>query len=135
MAELKTKPTGTSVDEFLGTITDEIKRRDSMVILEIMRQASGAEPKRWGTSIVGFGDQHYHYASGREGDWFVVGFSPRKENLTLYLTFGGLGDIELVKKLGNCKTGKGCLYIKKLQDVNMDVLKDLIKLAIRMNSS
>jgi hypothetical protein len=134
MAELKTKKSAASVEDFLNTTTDESKRRDAFVILEMMGQISGSEPRMWGTSIVGFGDRHYHYASGREGDWFVVGFSPRKENLTLYLTFGGIEDIELVKKLGKYKAGKGCLYIKRLQDVNLDVLKELISLTVSMNS-
>jgi hypothetical protein len=126
MAELKTKPTGASVEEYLNTVEDETKRRDSFVILQIMQQATGAEPRMWGSNIVGFGDRHYHYASGREGDWFIVGFSPRKQNLTLYLTFGGLEDIKLLEKLGKYKTGKGCLYLKKLQDVDLGVLKELI---------
>jgi hypothetical protein len=134
MAELKTQKSDASVDDFLNTTADETKRRDAFVILEMMRQISGSEPKMWGPSIVGFGDRHYRYASGREGDWFVVGFSPRKENLTLYLTFGGLEDIDLVKKLGKYKTGKGCLYIKRLQDVNLDVLKELISLTVKINS-
>ena len=135
MAELKTKLTGASVEEFLNTIADETKRRDAFLILEMMWQASGAEPRMWGSSIIGFGDRHYHYASGREGDWFVVGFSPRKENLTLYLTFGGLQDLGLLKELGKHTTGKGCLYIKRLQDVHLDVLKELIRLVVAKNSS
>ncbi len=134
MAELKTKPSNASVEEFLNTIDDETKRSDSFMILAMMRQVSNSEPRMWGTSIVGFGDRHYHYASGREGDWFLVGFSPRKENLTLYLTFGGLQDIELLKRLGKYKTGKGCLYIKRLRDVDLEVLKDLINECVSRNS-
>ena len=134
MAEVKTKLTGASVYEFLNTITDETKRRDSLAILEMMQQISGAEPKMWGSSIVGFGDRQYHYASGRAGDWFVVGFSPRKENLALYLSLGGLPDLGLLKELGKHTTGKGCLYIKKLQDVNLGVLKELISLVVAKNS-
>lgn len=135
MAELKTKKTAGSVEDFLNSTDDESRRRDAFVILEIMQEISGSKPRMWGTSIVGFGDRHYRYASGREGDWFVVGFSPRKENLTLYLTFGGLQEIELLKKLGKYKAGKGCLYIKRLQDVNMDVLRELISLTAAMNSA
>jgi hypothetical protein len=134
MAELKTKPSEASVEEYLNAIKDETKRSDSFVILEMMGQATSAEPRMWGSSIIGFGDRHYHYASGREGDWFLVGFSPRKENLTLYLTFGGLQDIKLLEKLGKYKTGKGCLYLKRLRDVNIDVLKELIKLTVEKNS-
>jgi hypothetical protein len=133
MAELKTKPTGMSVEGFLTTITDETKRADAYAISEMMRQATGAEPRMWGSAIVGFGDRHLHYASGRDLDWFIIGFSPRKEALTLYLTLGGIQDIDLLKKLGKYKTGKGCLYIKRLADINREVLKELIGLAVEKN--
>jgi len=135
MAELKTKPTGASVEEYLNTIEDETKRRDSFAILQIMQRATGAEPRMWGSNIVGFGDRHYHYASGREGDWFIIGFSPRKENLTLYLTFGGLENNKLLEKLGKYKTGKGCLYLKKLQDVDLIALEELINSIVHSYSS
>jgi Domain of unknown function (DU1801) len=126
MAELKTKVNKASVDKFLKGIKDEQSRDDCYKILEVMKKATKAEPKMWGTSIVGFGDYHYKYASGREGDWFLVGFSPRKQNLTLYL-MGGLGaHDELLSNLGKYTTGKGCLYIKKLEDVDMKVLKKLV---------
>ncbi|PWB56380.1 MAG: hypothetical protein C3F13_02245 [Anaerolineales bacterium] len=134
MSELKTKPSEASVEEYLNTIEDVTKRNDSFVILEMMRQITEAEPRMWGSSIIGFGDRHYRYESGREGDWFLVGFSPRKENLTLYLTFGGLQDIKLLDKLGKYKTGKGCLYLKRLREVNIDVLKELIILNVEKNS-
>ena len=126
MAENKTQRTDASVEEFLNTIPDETRRKDAFVILDLMRQATGAEGKMWGSSIVGFGERHYHYASGREGDWFVVGFSPRKQAMTLYLSYGDIQKFSLLSKLGKHKTGKGCLYINKLADVDLAVLKELI---------
>ena len=126
MAELKTKPNDQSVDDFLQALPDERKRRDSYVILEMMKRATGAQPRMWGGSMVGFGTRHYRYASGREGDWFVTGFSPRKQNLTLYLAYALDRYEALLKKLGKHKTGKGCLYINKLDDVDMSVLEELI---------
>jgi hypothetical protein len=124
MAEIKTKATTASVEAFLQGIKDEKKREDCYQILKIMKKATKAKPKMWGTSIIGFGDFHYVYASGREGDWFVTGFSPRAQNLTLYAA-GGF-DQQLLKKLGKHKTGKGCLYINKLEDVDPKVLSELI---------
>ena len=124
MAELKTQVTHASVDEFLQGIRDAKKREDCYQILKIMKKATRADPKMWGTSIVGFGEYHYVYASGREGDWFITGFSPRVQNLTLYMMEGF--DPELLKKLGKFKTGKGCLYINKLEDVDAKVLDELI---------
>lgn len=129
MAELKTKATQESVDQFLKGIKDEKKRQDCFQILDIMKKATKAEPKMWGTSIVGFGDYHYKYASGRENDWFITGFSPRAQNLTLYL-MGGF-DSGLLKNLGKYKTGKGCLYINKLEDVDTKVLKELVTKAVK----
>jgi hypothetical protein len=129
MAELKTKVTKVSVDKFLQGIKDEKKREDCYQILKIMKKATKAEPKMWGTSIIGFGDYHYVYASGREGDWFITGFSPRVQNLTLYM-MGGF-DQELMKKLGKYKTGKGCLYINKLEDVYTKVLDKLITTSVK----
>jgi hypothetical protein len=131
MAELKTKVNKASVDKFIKSIKDEQTREDCYKILDIMQKATKAEPKMWGTSIVGFGDYHYKYASGREGDWFLVGFSPRKQNLTIYL-MGGL-DVhkDLLKKLGKYSTGKGCLYIKKLEDVDIKVLKELVSTSVK----
>ena len=124
MAELKTKVTKASVEKFLEGIKDEKKRADCFQLLKIMKKATKAEPKMWGTSIVGFGDYRYVYASGREGDWFLTGFSPRVQNLTLYM-MGGF-DSDSLKKLGKYKTGKGCLYINKLEDVDLKALNDLI---------
>jgi len=133
MAELKTKLNNASVDTFLKGIKHEQARADCYQILEIMKYATKAEPKMWGTSIVRFGNYHYIYESGREGDWFLMGFSPRKQNLTLYLMGGFNGHEELLKKLGKHSLGKGCLYIKKLEDVDAKVLKELVtKSAKRM---
>ena len=126
MAELKTKLNDASVDKFLQQINDEQKQADSFQVAEIMKKVTKAEPKMWDTSIVGFGKYHYKYASGREGDWFVVGFSPRKQNLTLYIRGGFSGHEELRGKLGKHSLGKGCLYIKNLVDVDTKVLKELI---------
>ena len=134
MAELKTIPTRSSVDKFLKGIKDEEKRADCYEILEIMRKATRAQPRIWGTNIVGFGDYHYVYESGREGDWFITGFSPRKQNLTLYM-MGGFGQFEdLMKKLGKHSTGKGCLYINKLEDVDTKILKEIITRSVKMAS-
>ena len=126
MAENKTQKTGLSAGDFLNTLPDETKRQDSFTLLELMEQVSGSEPKMWGPSIIGFGDTHYQYESGREGDWFLIGFSPRKANLTLYIRGGLPKYADLLGQLGKHKTGKGCLYINRLSDVNLDVLKQII---------
>jgi hypothetical protein len=130
MAELKTQPTKQSVESFIKTIADEGKRRDSRTILKIMRQVTKAKPKMWGPSIIGFGSYHYKYASGREGDFFVAGFSPRKQNLSLYIMSGFREHGALLRKLGKHKTGKSCLYIKRLEDIDLDVLTELIKRSV-----
>ena len=127
MAELKTKQTGKSVEKFLNAIKDESARRDCFTILKLMKQATKSEPKMWGTSIIGFGRYHYRYASGREGDWFLTGFSPRKQNLTLYLMGGLDRHPDLLKRLGKHKTAKSCLYINSLDDIDMPALKALVK--------
>lgn len=129
MAELKTKVRKTSVDKFLQGIRDESKREECHQILKIMKRATKAEPKMWGTSIIGFGDCPYVYESGREVDWFVAGFSPRVESLTLYIT--GVLDKAVLKKLGKYKTGKNCLYIAKLEDVDKKVLRELIVKSVK----
>ena len=129
MAELKTQVTHASVDKFLQGIRDAKKREDCYQVLKIMKKATRADPKMWGTSIIGFGAYHYVYESGREGDWFMTGFSPRAQNLTLYM-MGGF-DPELLKKLGKFKTGKGCLYINKLEDVDAKVLNELIATSVK----
>jgi len=132
MAELKTKVNDASVTAFLNKIEDEEKRKDSFEILKIMTQVTKEEPKMWGSSIVGFGSYHYKGASGREGDWLLTGFSPRKQNLTLYLMGGFNTHTDLLKKLGKHKTSVGCLYIKKLEDVDVKVLKELIKKSMKV---
>ena len=133
MAELKTRLTRASVEKFLEGIKDEKKRQDCYQLLKIMKKATKAEPKMWGTSIIGFGDYHYVYASGREGDWFITGFSPRVQNLTLY-TMGGF-DRDVLKRLGKYKTGKGCLYINKLEDVDTKVLDELITKSVKKSKA
>lgn len=127
MAENKTKPTRQSVEKFLNSIKDEKVRRDTFALLEIFKQVTKEEPKMWGTSIVGFGQYHYKYASGREGDAALTGFSPRKQNLTLYIMGGFDRYGELMGKLGKYTTGKACLYIKTLDDVHLPTLKKLIR--------
>ncbi|MBS4028749.1 MAG: DUF1801 domain-containing protein [Ignavibacteriales bacterium] len=127
MAELKTKKTEVSVDAFIKKVSDAQKQKDCFTIIELMEKTTKAKAKMWGTAIVGFGDIHLKYESGRELDWFVMGFSPRKQNLTLYIP----GTVEkqqaLLKKLGKHKTGKGCLYINNLGDIDVSVLKEIIK--------
>ena len=131
MAELKTKVNKASVDKFIKGVKDEQTRDDCFKIAEIMKKATKAEPRMWGTSIVGFGTYHYKGASGREGDWFLVGFSPRKQNLTLYIMHGFDGYLDLLKKLGKHTTGKSCLYIKKLDDVDLKVLDQIVTNSVK----
>ena len=130
MAQLKTQKNDASVEEFLDSVANERKRQDSYAILELMQDVTGEEPAMWGTSIVGFGSYHYKYASGRENEWFLVGFSPRKQNLTLYI-MSGYDDYEsLLADLGKYKTGKSCLYINKLEDVDLPTLRELVKKSV-----
>ena len=131
MAELKTKRNDQSVEAFLNRIPDERKRRDAFTVLDIMRKATKAEPQMWGSSIVGFGTYHYKYASGREGEWPLTGFSPRKQNLTLYITSGFEQYDDLLQSLGKYKTGKACLYINRLDDVDLPTLRKLIKQSVQ----
>ena len=126
MSDLKTKPTGKDVVEFLNKVENPTKRKDSFKILDLMREVTKEEPIMWGDSIIGFGDYHYKYKSGREGDWFLIGFSPRKQSLTLYIMSGFDGYEEKLKKLGKYRTGKSCLYINKLKDVNLSILKEIM---------
>ena len=130
MAELKTKQTDESVNAFLNSITDEQKRKDAFAISKLMQTATKSPPKMWGSSIVGFGNYHYKYASGREGDWMLIGFSPRKQNLTLYIMAGFEQYGALLKKLGKYKTAKSCLYINRLNDIDLPTLKELIKQSV-----
>ena len=130
MSDLKTQRNDASVEAFLNSVENERKRADSFAILELMREVTGEEPSMWGTSIVGFGTYHYKYASGRQGDWFVVGFSPRVQNLTLYIMSGFDAYDTLLEKLGKFKTGKSCLYINRLADVDMGVLRELVERSV-----
>lgn len=126
MAELKTKKTEASVDDFLNTIADETKRKDCKEIVKMMQKASGSKGKMWGAAIIGFGDYRYKYESGRENDWFITGFSPRKQNITLYASCGFGYDAALLKKLGKHKVSGSCLHISKLEDVDKKVLQEII---------
>jgi hypothetical protein len=127
MAELKTKQTDESVTKFLNTINDERKRKDCFAIVEMMSEVTKQPAKMWGTAIIGFGSYHYKYESGHEGDMCLIGFSPRKQNIAIYGMGGEERNKDLLKALGKHKTGKGCLYINKLSDVNTDVLKNIFK--------
>jgi Domain of unknown function (DU1801) len=127
VAELKTKKNAASVEGFLNTIKDKQKRDDSFSILEMFTKATGEKPTMWGPSIVGFGNVHLKYDSGRELDWMKIAFSPRKQNLTLYVLCNSKEQNELLKKLGKHKTGQSCLYINKLSDVDPQVLKKIIE--------
>jgi len=133
MAEIKTTKNDASVEAFLKkTVKDEEERKDCEVILKMMKQASRQEPQMWGASIIGFGIYQYKSpTTNRSGDWFMLGFSPRKQNLTVYLMPGIAHYKDLVSKLGKCKTGGSCLYIRKLADVDVKVLKELINTAYK----
>lgn len=127
VAEIKTKPTSASVEDFINAVKDEQKRKDSFTILEMMEKASKAEPKMWGTGLIGFGNKRYKSpATGREVDWFLIGFSPRKANLSLYLMINHEQHAAAIKKLGKHKTAGGCIYVNKLEDIDTKVLKSLI---------
>lgn len=128
MAELKTKPTKASAVNFIKSVKDLKKQRDSLVLLKLFAGATGQKPRMWGTAIVGYGMYHYQSErSAQQGDWPLVAFSPRKQNLTLYIMPGFTGLKGELKKLGKHRTSKGCLYINKLEDVNIAVLKQIIK--------
>ena len=131
MAELKTKKSNLSVDTFLQKVDDSEKREDCFKIVKLMQEVTQEEPKMWGTSIVGFGAYHYKYKTGREGDWFLIGFSPRKKNLTLYIMAGFARYEALLKDLGKFSTGKSCLYINKFSDVNTNTLKELATASVQ----
>ena len=130
MAELKTKPTDEDVTAFLDGVEDEKKRQDSYTVLALMEEVTGEEAKMWGGSMIGFGSYHYKYESGREGDWFLTGFSPRKRNLTLYIMGGFDAYIRLLAGLGKYTTGKSCLYINNLADVETAVLRELVEASV-----
>lgn len=126
MSENKTKKTNESIEKYINSIKDENVKKDCYTIIKLMQAITKEEPKMWGSSIIGFGDYHYKYASGREGDFFLTGFSSRKQNLALYLMGGLENQKDKLKKLGKHKTGKSCLYIKSLEDIDKKVLKEMI---------
>lgn len=130
MAEPKTQETDASVDAFIASVEPERRREDARAVLAMMREVTGEEPKMWGKAIVGFGRYHFTYASGREGDWFLAGFSPRKQNLVLYIMPGFSAYDGLLGRLGKHKTGKSCLYVNKLADVDPDVLRELVSASV-----
>jgi len=127
MSQNKTRPNTTSVTSFLDSVVDEIQRRDIYTLIRIIKGITGEEPVMWGPSIIGFGSYHYKYDSGREGDMMLTGFSPRKQSLSLYIMAGFTKYEALMQKLGKHKTGKSCLCIKRLSEINTDVLMELIK--------
>ena len=130
MAEMKTQPTGLSVAAFLGGVENDRRRQDAETLLELLGRMTGEPPVMWGPSIVGFGRYHYKYESGREGDFFLTGFSPRKSALTVYIMPGFSAYDDLMGRLGKYKTGRSCLYINKLADVDLDVLEQLVAASV-----
>ena len=136
LAEIKTKENTASVEDFLNNIKEDQKRKDSFTILEMMKKASGEKPKMWGSSLIGFGKKRYKSpATGREVDWLLIGFSPRKANISLYLTMNVKEHEESLKQLGKHKTGVGCLYINKLEDIDVKVLKSIINDSLKKTKS
>ena len=134
LVEIKTKPTSGSVEDFINTIEDAQKRKDSFMLLEMMKKASGEDPVLWSSSVIGFGNKRYKSpGTGREVDWLLIGFSPRKANLSLYLSMYREDYADALKKLGKHKTGVGCLYIKKLEDIDLKVLEEIIKVSLNGN--
>ncbi len=131
MAELKTTKNDGDVEAFLNGVEDDERRTDAFTVLELMRDVTGSEPRMWGDSIVGFGEYTYRYASGRTGEWLATGFSPRKQALTLYIMPGFERYQELMVRLGKYKTGKSCLYIKRLGDVDLTALRELVDASVR----
>jgi len=130
MADVKTRPTRASVTTFLKGVSDEDQRRDALALLGLMKRITRAQPRMWGPSIVGFGSYHYRYASGREGDWPLTGFSPRRRELTVYIMAGFDRFPDLMARLGRYRTGKSCLYIRRLADVDLAVLRDLVAASV-----
>lgn len=135
-AVVKTKETTASVENFINSVPDEQKRKDSYVLWEMMKKASGEEAKMWGGSLIGFGNKRYKSpASGREVDWFLIGFSPRKANLSLYLMINHQANAAAIEKLGKYKTAGGCIYVNKLDDIELKVLKGLIEASLKQGKS
>ncbi len=131
MAEQKTKPTTQSVEDFINKIDNEQVRDDCSALIKLMKKVTGSKPVLWGPSIIGFGKYHYKYESGHEGDSCLIGFSPRKQNISIYIMSGFAQRTDLLKKLGKHKAAKACLYIKKLEDVDMSVLQQLIEYSVK----
>jgi len=130
MAANKTTQNDNPVENFINAVDDEQKRRDSWDMIALMKKITGSEPKMWGSSLIGFGNYHYKYASGREGDFFITGFSPRKTAFTVYIMPGFSAYADLMEQLGPCKTGKSCLYLKNLNVVDGSVLEQLIRQSV-----
>ena len=134
LVEIKTKETSASVEDFINSVKDEQKRKDSFVLLDLMKKASGEAPKMWGKTLIGFGNKIYKSpATGREVNWLLIGFSPRKANLSLYLMMDIKKQGDTLLKLGKHKTGVGCLYINKLEDIDLNVLEELISIGLKGN--
>ncbi len=132
MAKVKTAQNSQSVLDFIGNVENEQRKADSLVLLETFKKVSGKEPMMWGDSMIGFGSYHYKYKSGREGEWFLAGFSPRKQSLTIYIMGGLSHHEESLKHLGKYKQSKGCLYVNKLADIDMETLKGIISKSIKV---
>ncbi|MEP7321698.1 MAG: DUF1801 domain-containing protein [Saprospiraceae bacterium] len=132
VAVIKTKETNLNVDDFINNLKDEQKRKDSLLLVKLMQKASGENPKLWGSSMIGFGNVRYKSpASGREVDWFKIGFAPRKTNISLHLVIGLQTQADLLKKLGKHKAGVGCLYVNKLDDIDLKVLEQMMIEAVK----
>lgn len=132
LVEIKTKPTSASVEDFINKLANDKQRKDSFKLIELFKNASGEEPKLWGSSIIGFGNRRYKSpATGREVDWLLIGFSPRKANLSLYISVGIKEHAEALTKLGKHKTGVGCLYINKIDDIDLTVLRQMIDITLK----
>ena len=126
MTENKTKESDASVDAFLDAVENDERRTDCKTLLNLMAEVTGSEPRMWGSSMIGFGRYHYRYASGREGDWFITGFSPRKKALTLYIMPGFDGYDDLMGRLGKHTSGRACIYVRRLDDIDLEVLKEMV---------
>lgn len=136
LVTIKTQETSASVDSFIEKLSDSTKKSDCYAIIEMMKKATKAEPKMWGSAIIGFGNMRYvSPKTGREVDWLIIGFSPRKANLSLYVKIHANKNPELIKKLGKCKTGGGCLYINKLSDIDAGILQEIINESVKTKSS
>ena len=136
LVTIKTQETSASVDSFIEKLSDATKKSDCYAIIEMMKKATKAEPKMWGSAIIGFGNMRYvSPKTGREVDWLIIGFSPRKANLSLYVKIHANKNPDLIKKLGKCKTGGGCLYINKLSDIDAGILQEIINESVKTKSS